>query len=138
MLFCCHGRHFVVKTKKRSCYVGSRDHLTTRNIETFGIWLESYTTMGVLSTVSLAILHPLEFRILLQYWLYHEPRRDIAAQKEHADSGWDRKSMRRCWEFLDVTSRSFSAVIKEIDGDLARTVSSSPLSPQPQHTANFS
>lgn len=74
--------------------------------------------------VSLALLHPLEFRILLQYWLFHEQKRDIAAQQEHADSGWDRQSMRRCWQFLDMTSRSFSAVIKEIDGDLARTVSS--------------
>lgn len=31
--------------------------------------------------------------------------------------------MRRCWDFLDMTSRSFSAVIKELEGDLARTVS---------------
>jgi hypothetical protein len=30
--------------------------------------------------------------------------------------------MRRCWDFLDQTSRSFAAVIKELDGDLARTV----------------
>ena len=30
--------------------------------------------------------------------------------------------MRKCWEYLDLTSRSFSAVIKELDGDLARTV----------------
>jgi hypothetical protein len=31
--------------------------------------------------------------------------------------------MRRCWELLDHSSRSFSAVIKELDGDLARVVS---------------
>lgn len=30
--------------------------------------------------------------------------------------------MRKCWDFLDLTSRSFSAVIKELEGDLARTV----------------
>ena len=38
-------------------------------------------------------------------------------------SGWDRPSKQRCWQFLDITSRSFSAVIKERDDDLARTVS---------------
>ena len=52
------------------------------------------------------------------------PKRDITAKSEHATSGWDRKSMRRCWEFLDMTSRSFAAVIKELDGDLARVVRS--------------
>lgn len=32
--------------------------------------------------------------------------------------------MRDCWSFLDLTSRSFAAVIKELDGDLARVVRS--------------
>jgi hypothetical protein len=31
--------------------------------------------------------------------------------------------MRECWSWLDKTSRSFSMVIKELDGDLARVVS---------------
>lgn len=31
--------------------------------------------------------------------------------------------MRECWGWLDKTSRSFSMVIKELDGDLARVVS---------------
>jgi farnesyl-diphosphate farnesyltransferase len=79
--------------------------------------------MGILSMMTLLLTHPIEFRTLLQYWLHHEQKRDIAAQQEHPTSGWDRKSMRRCWEFLDMTSRSFSAVIKELEGDLARTVS---------------
>jgi farnesyl-diphosphate farnesyltransferase len=30
--------------------------------------------------------------------------------------------MRECWSWLDKTSRSFSMVIKELDGDLARVV----------------
>lgn len=30
--------------------------------------------------------------------------------------------MKRCWEFLDLTSRSFAAVIHELDGDLSRVV----------------
>jgi farnesyl-diphosphate farnesyltransferase len=78
--------------------------------------------MGALNWIALLLTHPLEFKTLLQFWLYYEQKRDIAALKEHPNSGWDRASMRRCWEFLDITSRSFSAVIKELDGDLARTV----------------
>ena len=66
--------------------------------------------------------HPSEFRSLVQYWLWHEPKRDITALGEHETSGYNRKSMKRCWEFLDQTSRSFAAVIKELDGDLARVV----------------
>lgn len=79
--------------------------------------------MTAMSMLTLALTHPLEFRTLVQFWMYHEQKRDISAQQEHATSGWDRKSMRRCWELLDHASRSFSAVIKELDGDLARTVS---------------
>lgn len=81
------------------------------------------TFMAALNWVALLLVHPLEFKTLLQFWLYHEQKRDIAALKEHPTSGWDRPNMRRCWQFLDMTSRSFSAVIKELDGDLARTVS---------------
>ena len=62
---------------------------------------------------------------------YHKPKRDILAQQEHATSGWDDgESMRQCWAFLDLTGRSFSAVIKELDGDLARTVSKHEMSPK--------
>ena len=70
----------------------------------------------------LLVTHPNEFRSLIQYWLWHEPKRDITALSEHGTSGYHRKSMKRCWEFLDQTSRSFAAVIKELDGDLARVV----------------
>jgi hypothetical protein len=70
----------------------------------------------------LLFTHPNEFRSLLQYWLWHEPKRDITALSEHETSGYNRKTMKRCWEFLDQTSRSFAAVIKELDGDLARVV----------------
>jgi farnesyl-diphosphate farnesyltransferase len=78
--------------------------------------------MGVLAWVQYAIVHPLEFRSLVTYKLWYEPKRDITATKEHATSGFDRATMRRCWDFLDHTSRSFAAVIKELDGDLARTI----------------
>jgi farnesyl-diphosphate farnesyltransferase len=78
--------------------------------------------MGLKDKLVLAITHPFEFRTLVQFYLYHHQNRDITSEREHATSGYDRPTMRRCWEFLDLTSRSFSAVIKELDGDLARTV----------------
>ncbi|KAI0364708.1 squalene synthase [Pilatotrama ljubarskyi] len=78
--------------------------------------------MGVASMLTLLLTHPVEFRTLLQYKLWHEPKRDITSPSEHATSGWDRPTMRRCWAFLDETSRSFSGVIKELEGDLARLI----------------
>ncbi|KAJ7736549.1 farnesyl-diphosphate farnesyltransferase [Mycena maculata] len=78
--------------------------------------------MGMSTWLLLLATHPLEFRTLLQYYIYHYQKRDITAKHEHATSGWDRPSMRRCWELLDLTSRSYSSVIKEPEGDLARLV----------------
>ena len=75
------------------------------------------------SLLKLPITSPNDFRTLLQFKLFHESKRDLTAVQEHPTSGWDRRTMRRCWDFLDMTSRSFSAVIKELDGDLARVVS---------------
>ena len=75
------------------------------------------------SLLKLLFTHPDDFRTLVQFKLFHEKKRDLTAIHEHPTSGWDRRSMRRCWDFLDMTSRSFSAVIKELDGDLARVVS---------------
>lgn len=37
----------------------------------------------------------------------------------------DRADMKKCWGYLDLTSRSFAAVIKELEGDLSRVVSRS-------------
>ncbi|KAG8936492.1 bifunctional farnesyl-diphosphate farnesyltransferase/squalene synthase [Tulasnella sp. 408] len=78
--------------------------------------------MGIADYALLALIHPVEFRSLIQYKLWHEQQRDLTATKEHANSGWDRATMRECWDFLDRTSRSFAAVIKQLDGDLARTI----------------
>ncbi|EGN96959.1 hypothetical protein SERLA73DRAFT_11603, partial [Serpula lacrymans var. lacrymans S7.3] len=74
------------------------------------------------SMLTLLLTHPTEFRTLVQFYIFHEQKRDITAQQEHPTSGWDRPTMRRCWELLDLTSRSFAAVIKELDGDLARII----------------
>jgi farnesyl-diphosphate farnesyltransferase len=79
--------------------------------------------MGASEMLKLLLLHPFEFRTLAQYWLYHEPTRDISNPTEWKTSGYDRETMKKCWGFLDLTSRSFSAVIKELEGDLARVVS---------------
>lgn len=78
--------------------------------------------MGVRELLTLALTHPQELRILVQFWNYHERKRDISRKEEHASSGWDRPAMRRCWELLDFTSRSFASVIKELEGDLARVI----------------
>lgn len=89
--------------------------------------------MGALSMLVLLLTHPLEFRTLLQYKIWHEANRDITSPSEWKNSGWDRQSMRRCWDFLDLTSRSFSGVIKELEGDLARIVSVCILKPENLH-----
>jgi hypothetical protein len=78
----------------------------------------------LVSSCFVDLRHPQnELRSLVQYGVWHEPKRDITSVREHATSGWDRQSMRDCWAFLDLTSRSFAAVIKELDGELARVVS---------------
>ncbi|KAI0078718.1 squalene synthase [Panus rudis PR-1116 ss-1] len=77
--------------------------------------------MGALSMLALLITHPMEFRILLQYHLWHD-NRDVSAPHEREVTGWDRETMRRCWYFLDMSSRSFAAVIKQLEGELARVL----------------
>lgn len=120
------GYSGVSMTKAREVTCARRNSYETdarSNRHQVVLLLYIFATMGLGRWLTLLVLHPFEFRILLQFHLYHEQKRDIKALKEHATSGWDRKSMRKCWDFLDQTSRSFSAVIKELDGDLARTVS---------------
>nr|QIJ32332.1 squalene synthase [Sanghuangporus baumii] len=78
--------------------------------------------MGATDVFLLLITHPLEFRTLAQYWLYHEEKRDITSADEFETSGYNRDTMKRCRHLLDLTSRSFSSVIKEVDGELARVI----------------
>lgn len=49
--------------------------------------------------------------------------RDISDPTQAEATGWKRETMRQCWEFLDQTSRTFAMVVKELDGELARVVS---------------
>ncbi|EJC99699.1 farnesyl-diphosphate farnesyltransferase [Fomitiporia mediterranea MF3/22] len=84
--------------------------------------LSAFSIMGATDLLLLLFTHPNEFRTLTQFWIYHEQKRDITSAIEYPTSGYDRESMRRCWYFLDMTSRSFSSVIKELDGELARVI----------------
>lgn len=77
--------------------------------------------MGALSWVALLITHPNEFRILLQYYLWSD-QRDVSSKEEWPTTGYDRETMKKCWHFLDMTSRSFAGVIKQLEGELARVV----------------
>lgn len=83
---------------------------------------EKYTsdTMGLLSYLLLGITHPSELRAMIGYKVWRDPLNDIKANP--SASGWDRQRMRDCWGFLDLTSRSFAAVCKELKGELARHI----------------
>ncbi|WVF70700.1 farnesyl-diphosphate farnesyltransferase [Kwoniella sp. CBS 6097] len=63
----------------------------------------------------------MELRALINFAIWHDSR-DIKDEKELSTTFYDRPSMKKCWEFLDLTSRSFARVIQELEGDLARTV----------------
>ncbi|POY71977.1 hypothetical protein BMF94_4986 [Rhodotorula taiwanensis] len=67
----------------------------------------------------LACTRPGEARSLITYKIWRDPLNKIESNPE---SGWDRPDMKRCWDLLDHTSRSFAAVIHELDGDLSRVV----------------
>lgn len=76
--------------------------------------------MGVLDILALAITHPNEVRSLISYKVWRDPLNDIKSNPEA--SGWNRQTMKDCWGFLDLTSRSFAAVIKELKGELSRVI----------------
>ena len=77
--------------------------------------------MGFKDFFILGLTHPGDLLVLTQYWL-HDKRRDITLPSEYEATRYDQRTMRRCWELLDTAGRSFSAVIKELDGELARVV----------------
>ncbi|CDU22279.1 Farnesyl-diphosphate farnesyltransferase [Sporisorium scitamineum] len=76
--------------------------------------------MGLLSYLFLGVTHPSELRAMIGYKLWRDPLNDIKANPDA--SGWNREQMRDCWGFLDLTSRSFAAVIKELKGELSRVI----------------
>ncbi|CCG81491.1 Probable squalene synthase [Taphrina deformans PYCC 5710] len=59
--------------------------------------------------------HPTEARAVVQYKIWHDPLNARVPEKEC-------ETLRRCYELLDLTSRSFSAVIQELDPELRDAV----------------
>lgn len=76
--------------------------------------------MSASTLLATAVTHPRELRAMISYKVWRNPVHDIRAHPE--TSGWDRERMRECWAFLDKTSRSFAAVIKELKGELSRVI----------------
>ena len=77
--------------------------------------------MNLKDLLTFGLAHPGDLLVLARYWLQTK-RRDITLPSELGATGYDRKTMRRCWDLLDMTSTTFSSVIKELDGELARVV----------------
>ena len=63
----------------------------------------------------------MELRAIVNFAIWHDTR-DITDTVELPTTHYDRPTMRKCWDFLDLTSRSFARVIRELEGELARTV----------------
>jgi len=57
------------------------------------------------------LVHPYELRSILQWKVYHDP-------VHTRDQANESPEMKECFRFLDLTSRSFSAVIKELNHEL--------------------
>ncbi|CAH7674707.1 farnesyl-diphosphate farnesyltransferase [Phakopsora pachyrhizi] len=66
--------------------------------------------VGSFEYLNLAIFHPQELRAVLNYKIWRED--PIRKLNDHPD----------LLDFLDQTSRSFSAVVKELDTDLSRVI----------------
>ncbi|KAH8429041.1 bifunctional farnesyl-diphosphate farnesyltransferase/squalene synthase [Aspergillus melleus] len=67
--------------------------------------------MSLISNIFYYSLHPSELRSILQWKVWHNPvhERDTTNETE---------TQKECFKFLDLTSRSFSAVIKELHPEL--------------------
>ncbi|CAH7674777.1 farnesyl-diphosphate farnesyltransferase [Phakopsora pachyrhizi] len=77
--------------------------------------------VGSFEYLNLAIFHPQELRAVLNYKIWRED--PIRKLNDHPEtSRINHPTMRACWDFLDQTSRSFSAVVKELDTDLSRVI----------------
>ncbi|KAK9470844.1 isoprenoid synthase domain-containing protein [Dipodascopsis tothii] len=60
-------------------------------------------------------LHPTELRAVLQWWMWHQPLYPRDPSKES-------ENLLRCYELLRLTSRSFAAVIEELEPELREAV----------------
>lgn len=67
--------------------------------------------MGGLKDVAYLLFHPVQLRSIIQWKLWHEP-------VHHRDPAKDTPTQKACFKYLDLTSRSFAAVIKELNPEL--------------------
>ncbi|KAH6620079.1 farnesyl-diphosphate farnesyl transferas-like protein [Boeremia exigua] len=62
-------------------------------------------------SIAYYVFHPNELRSIIQWKVWHNP---VHERDETKDS----ENLKRCFHFLDLTSRSFAAVIKELHPEL--------------------
>lgn len=67
--------------------------------------------MGLLMTIAYLAVHPNQLRSIIQWRLWHDPVHEFDASKETPN-------VQACIKHLDATSRSFAAVIKELNPDM--------------------
>lgn len=71
--------------------------------------------MPSLKDVAYLLVHPNQLRSIIQWKLWHEPVHVRDPSKES-------ETERACFQYLDLTSRSFAAVIKELNPELLMPV----------------
>ncbi|KAJ5730840.1 uncharacterized protein N7483_005348 [Penicillium malachiteum] len=67
--------------------------------------------MGFVSKAIYFSLHPIQLRSIIQWKVWHNPPHERNPKN-------DTETQKACFKFLDLTSRSFSAVIKELHPEL--------------------
>jgi farnesyl-diphosphate farnesyltransferase len=67
--------------------------------------------MGVLGNVLYYAFHPIQLRAIIQWKVWHDPVHQRDPSKET-------KTLRSCYEMLNMTSRSFAAVIQELNEEM--------------------
>ncbi|KAJ5109522.1 hypothetical protein N7456_006197 [Penicillium angulare] len=67
--------------------------------------------MGLVGNAVYYTFHPIQLRSIIQWKVWHNPPHERNATN-------DTETQKACFKFLDLTSRSFSAVIKELHPEL--------------------
>ncbi|RDW73361.1 hypothetical protein BP6252_07268 [Coleophoma cylindrospora] len=67
--------------------------------------------MVAIKTVAYLLVHPNQLRSIIQWKVWHDPVHSRNPEKES-------QTLRSCFKFLDMTSRSFSSVIQELTPEL--------------------
>ncbi|KAI1421511.1 isoprenoid synthase domain-containing protein [Xylaria sp. FL1777] len=67
--------------------------------------------MGALKEVLYYMFHPNQLRAIIQWKVWHEP-------VHHRDPSKEAATLQSCFKFLNMTSRSFSAVIQELNHEM--------------------